>query len=218
MLTGASRTSRLRLLVPLALSAAAAFAGCASPYHQDRGALFGGLTGAGVGALIGKASGNPLAGAAIGAGVGAMTGSAIGESLDDIEARNRAEIEARLGRQIAPGSVTVEDVIAMTKSGVDEKVILNHVRINGSARPLQPADLIYLQSNGVSPAVVQALQTPPLRPAPGSAAPPPVIVEEYHHYDPWGPPWYGPSFRYRHHHGHHWHRRPSVGWGVSISN
>ena len=216
MLSSVSRTSRLRLLVPLAL-AAAALTGCASPYHQDRGALFGGLTGAGVGALIGKASGNPLAGAAIGAGVGAMTGSAIGQSLDEIEARNRAEIEARLGRQIAPGSVTVEDVIAMTKAGVDEKVLLNHVRINGSARPLQPADLIYLQSNGVSPSVVQALQTPPLRPASGSAAPPPVIVEEYHHYDPWGPPWYGPSFRY-HHHGHPRYHRPHVGWGVSISN
>jgi hypothetical protein len=190
-------------------------AGCASPYHQDRGALFGGLTGAGVGAIVGNALGEPLAGTAIGAGVGAVTGAAVGQSLDDIEARNRAEIEARLGRRVAPGSVTIEDVIAMTKSGVDEKIILNHVRINGSARPLQAADLIYLQSNGVSPAVVQAMQTPPLRQVPDAGAPPPVIVEEYHHYDPWGPPWYGPRFHY--HHGRHWHRRPRVGWGIAIS-
>lgn len=196
---------------------AASLTGCASPYHQDRGALFGGLTGAGVGALVGNALGEPLAGAAIGAGVGAMTGAAVGQSLDDIEARNRAEIDARIGRRLAAGSVTVDDVVTMTKSGVDEQVILTHVRVNGSARPLQPADLIYLQNNGVSPAVVQALQQPPIRPASTTQ---PVIVEEIHHYDPWGPPYYGPSFGYYHHHHHgpRWHRRPRVGWGVSISN
>jgi hypothetical protein len=193
----------------------ASLTGCASPYHQDRGALFGGLTGAGVGALVGNALGEPLAGAAIGAGVGAVTGAAVGQSLDDIEARNRAEIEARLGRRLAAGSVTVEDVVAMTKSGVDEQVILTHVRVNGSARPLQPADLIYLQNNGVSPAVVQALQQPPIRQA--APGPAPVIVEEYHHYDPWGPPYYGPHYHYHHHH-RRWHRRPRVGWGISISN
>jgi len=190
-------------------------AGCASPYHQDQGALFGGLTGAGVGALVGNAVGEPLAGAAIGAGVGAVTGAAVGQSLDDIEARNRAEIEARLGRQMPAGGATVEDVIAMTRANVNEQVILNHVQINGSARPLQPNDLIHLQSSGVSPAVIQAMQQASLKAPPAAAAPPPVIVEEYHHYDPWAPPWFGPSFHY--HHGPRWHRRPRIGWGISIS-
>ena len=37
----------------------------------------------------------------IGAGIGALTGSAIGGALDDIEARNRAEIAAQLGRPVA---------------------------------------------------------------------------------------------------------------------
>ncbi len=40
------------------------------PYRSDQGALFGGVTGAGVGALVGEAVHHPLAGAAIGAGVG----------------------------------------------------------------------------------------------------------------------------------------------------
>src|SRR5258708_32003966 len=80
--------------------------GCNSPYHADRGALFGGLTGAGVGALVGHATGHTGAGAAIGAGVGALTGAAVGSSLDDIEARNRAQIQARLGRPVGPGPAT----------------------------------------------------------------------------------------------------------------
>src|SRR5262245_9244443 len=92
--------------------------GCASPYRSDQGALAGGLTGAGLGALVGNAVGNTGAGAAIGAGVGALSGAAVGGALDDIEARNRAEIEARLGRPMPPGAVSINDVVSMTRAGV----------------------------------------------------------------------------------------------------
>jgi hypothetical protein len=193
--------------------------GCASPYRADQGALFGGLTGAGVGALVGHAVGEPLAGAAIGAGVGAVSGAAIGGSLDEIEARNRAEIEARLGRQVAAGATTIPDVIAMTQAGVSEQVIINHVQIHGMAAPPQASDLIYLQQQGVSNTVIQAMQTA-RPPSPQAGSPPPVIVEEHYYNDPWYPSgfWY---HHHHHHHGHGFHRhrhRPRVGWGVSISN
>jgi hypothetical protein len=178
--------------------------GCNSPYYADRGALFGGLTGAGVGALVGKATGNTGAGAVIGAGLGAITGSAVGASLDEIEARNRAEIEARLGRPVAAGAVTMDDVIAMTAAGVDEQVIVTHVQSNGVVRPLQTADLIFLKERGVSGRVIQAMQEPPRQVV--VRQPPPVIVEEHYYGGPWGcyP-------RYHHHH----HHRPRVGFGFS---
>lgn len=177
-----------------------AHAGCLSPYYTDRGALFGGVTGAGLGALAGSATGHPGAGALIGAGVGTVTGAAVGSSLDEIEARNRAQIEARLARPLAPGGVTVEDVAAMSRAGVEDVTIINHVRANGIARPLQSADLIRLQQDGVRTPVVQALQTAPVAAAPGGVAtpvvvpggPPPVIVTPYY-----GPP-YPPPYR--------WHR------------
>jgi hypothetical protein len=181
----------------LALTAA----GCRSPYHADRGALFGGLTGAGVGALVGNATGHTGAGAAIGAGVGALTGSAVGGALDDIEARNRAEIEARLGRPPAPGAVSMEDVIAMTQAGVSEEVIATHVRNHGITRPLQTSDLITLQNHHVSARVIRAMQEPPAQPVVVQSAPPPVVVHEY----------YGPPYGYYHHH----HCRPRVGFGFS---
>lgn len=183
--------------------------GCASPYHADRGALFGGLTGAGVGALVGNAVGNTGAGAAIGAGVGALSGAAVGGALDDMEARNRAEIEARLGRPMAAGSVTIDDVIAMSHAGVPEEVMVSHIRNHGVARPLQTADLIHLQSNRVPPRVIQTMQEPPVQAAPvvvHQPAPPPVVVHEY----------YGPPYGYYHyHHRHHHHHRPHVGLGFS---
>jgi hypothetical protein len=196
-------------IVPLLLWSCLA-CGCASPYHADRGALFGGLTGAGVGALVGNAVGNTGAGAAIGAGVGALSGAAVGGALDDMEARNRAEIEARLGRQVV-GSVTIDDVIAMSQAGVPEEVVVSHIRSHGVVRPLQTADLIYLQSNHVSARVIQAMQEPPVQGAPvvvQQAGPPPVIVEHvygppYGYYQPYYyPPRVGFGFSYHHHHRH----------------
>jgi len=175
--------------------------GCASPYRADQGALIGGVTGAGVGALVGEAVGNPLAGAVIGAGVGTMSGALIGDSLDEIEARNQAEIEARLGRRLGPGGVAVPDVVAMSRAGVSDEVIINHIRIHGTATALQTNDLIYLQQNGVSPAVVQVMQNPPAPAAVVHHVPPPpgrvVIHEPY--YPP--PHWHRPPPRI----GFHWH-------------
>jgi hypothetical protein len=178
-------------LLPVALTLAVVpFTGCCSPYHQDQGALFGGLLGAGTGAVIGGATGHPGAGAAIGAGVGALSGAAIGHGQDEIEAKNRAMIAQQLGRQVSAGAVRVDEVVAMSKSGVNEELIVNHIRTNGTAAPLQTADLIRLQQEGVTPRVIATMQATPPRPVqpmvveqPG----PPVVVESYPY-----PYYYGP--------------------------
>lgn len=175
-----------------------ALGGCASPYHSDQGALFGGLLGAGTGAVVGHALGNTAGGALVGAGVGALSGAAIGSGMDEMEARNRALIEQRLGHQIAPGAVTPADVVNLTRAGVSEDLIINHLRYRGLAAPLQTNEVIYLQQQGVSgqviatmqatqvatvqPQAVQPVAAVPVYPAP----PPPAIVVEQR----WGPPCY----------------------------
>jgi hypothetical protein len=172
------------LLVPMLLLAS----GCYSPYAADRGALLGGAGGAGVGALVGQAAGgHPVVGALVGAGVGAASGAAIGGSLDQIQANNRAQIEATLGRPVRPGAVNVGDVVNMSRAGVSEDLMITYIRSNGMATPLQSNDLILLQQQGVSPRVVQAMQTPPVvaGPPPVVVGPPPVV------YAP-PPPYYGP--------------------------
>ena len=155
-----ARMPLFAVLVLLVVTMSAA--GCRSPYHSDQGALFGGLLGAGTGAIVGNALGAPGAGAAIGAGVGALSGAAIGNGMDEVEAKNRAMIAQQLGRQVSASAVTVNDVVTMTKAGVNEELIVNHVRAHGVAAPLQANDLIYLQQQGVSPRVVATMQTPPL--------------------------------------------------------
>jgi hypothetical protein len=198
-------------------------AGCASPYYADRGALFGGLTGAGVGALVGDAAGNAGAGAAIGTAVGALTGAAVGDHIDADLARSRAEIEARMGRQMQ-GAVTAQDVVAMTQAGLSDDVIVTHIRASGVAQPLAVNDLIHLRNMGVRDTVINAMQQTPTRAAqltaavqptavyPAYAVPPPVVVAPY--YPVWAPPPPPIGFHYHHHRGH----RGRVGWGVSVWN
>jgi hypothetical protein len=201
-------TRSVCIFIPLMLLATS---GCRSPYYADRGTLAGGLAGAGIGALVGDAVGETAGGAAIGAGIGALTGNAIGGALDDIEARNRAEIAAQMGRPVAQGQATVPEVVAMTRAGVDPQLIMNYVNNSGMAQPVTAQDVIYLTQQGVAPNVIQTMQTPRVAQVPPPNAvivppPGPVIIEEYR---PYCPP---PHFHYYHH-----HHRPRVGWGISFS-
>lgn len=194
----------------LIVFALCATVGCASPYHADQGALVGGLLGAGTGAVVGNAVGDTLAGAAIGTGVGALSGAAIGAGMDQVEARNRAQIQAQMGQAVPTGSVTMADVVAMTRAGVDEQLIVNHIQAHGAARPLSAGDLISLKQAGVSPNVIQQLQNAPppavaqVAPVAYVPAPAPVVVEEIYYAPPVCHPCYP---RYRH--------GPRFGWGFS---
>ncbi len=201
-----------RWCAPLLLIAAAS-CGCRSPYYQDRGTAVGGLGGAGIGALVGSSSGHAGTGALIGAGVGALAGNVVGGALDDVEARNRAQIAATMGRPVAAGAATPAEVVAMSRAGVNPQLIVNYINTSGVAQPIGPQDVIYLTQQGVPPAVIQAMQTPRVAQAPAvvlpGPPPGPVIIEDAY-YGP--PPFYpapccgpGPC-------------GPRVGWGISFSN
>ena len=179
----------------LTLCCAAAVAGCQSPYYADRGAAAGGLAGAGVGALVGNAVGNTAGGALVGAGVGALTGGAVGGALDNIQAENRAAIASQMGRPVAQGAATVPEVVAMSRAGVDPRLISNYINTSGVAQPVSAQDVIYMSQQGVPTDVIQTMQTPRVAQAPVYAVPPPgpVVIEGY------GPPGYwGPQYHYYH--------------------
>lgn len=197
----------------LCVLAATVVVGCQSPFYADRGAGVGALGGAGVGALVGNAVGNTAGGALIGAGVGALGGAMVGSAIDEVQAQNRAEIAAVLGRQVQPGAATPEEVVAMSRQGVAPPLIQNYVRTSGVARPLTAQDVIFLHQNGVSDDVITVMQNPPqpaaVQPVPMMAAgPAPVVVEE-HYYAP--PPYCEPHWR-----RHYYHGEPGVSWGISV--
>ena len=122
--------------------------------------------------------------------------------MDDIDAKNRAQIAAAMGRAPAPGAVNVNDVVAMSRAGVNDQLIVNHLNANGLARPLQANDIIYLQQNGINPSVIDAMQrtrVAVVQPAgavvvPGGPPPAAVVVAGPGYY-------YGPRYYGYYHHG-----------------
>ncbi len=203
----------MRTVAPFILSVlilSAASLGCRSPYHQDQLGLVGAGTGALAGAAIGSASGHTAGGAIIGGLVGATAGSAVGAHMDEVEARNQALFQQRLGRRLE-GQTTFDDVIAMSKAGLSDDVITTHIRRHGVAQVPAAPDLIYLKNNGVSDRVINALQNPPIEVAQAPPVRERVIVEE-HHYGPY--PYCGPHW----HHRRHYHHRPGVHWGITVGH
>jgi hypothetical protein len=111
----------------------------------------------------------------------------------------------------------MNDVVSMTAAGVDETLIINHIRAHGVAAPLTTEDVIALHQQGVSTNVIKTLQNPPqpvavAQPAP-VVAPTPVIVEEHHY----GPAFIPPPYPHRHWYPRR-HHRPGVSWGISFGN
>lgn len=183
--------------------------GCRSPFYADRGAAVGGVTGAGVGAAIAEvADGEPLAGAAIGSLLGAVTGGAIGSEMD-------ARHSMTMARVPAP---PLQEVVNMTSAGLSDDVIIAQVNTHGPTRPLSSSELIGLKQQGVSDAVIRAMQrgsaVPSVIQQPCVVAPPPVIVSPpvvpVHRL---GIPIHGrPPIRRARHHGPRW----GVSFGGSL--
>ena len=198
----------VRSLLVLAALTSIGLGGCATQRRTD-GAVFGGLAGTGVGAIVGHQLGNTGAGAVIGGIVGAVTGNAIGGSLDEIEASNRAEIEARLGRPPGPGAVSVYDVVELSQKGVSSATIIRHIQIRGTTGPMGTDDLLLMNNEGVDDAVQQAMMSPPAPPKKyvrREVVTRPVIVQRHY-------PLYRDPYYYDHHH----HYRPRHRSGISFS-
>ena len=128
----------------------------------------------------------------------AVSGAPIGTSLDDIDARNRTDIAAQLGRPVAPGPATPAEVVAMTHAGIDSRFIISYINRSTNMNPITAADVIYLHDQGVNEQVIQAMLTPGAACSRSDVArlmPPRIYIVE----DPWayyGYPHYGFAYGY----------------------
>ena len=141
-------------------------------YNQQRGTVLGGLTGAAAGAIIGDNSGEAGVGAAIGGVVGAVAGRVLGNAQDN-QIRSYQSFQQQQAIYQQQYAVSLQDVVAMTRNGVSEGVIITEIHNKGVQRPLEVADIVFLSQSGVSDAVIRSMQqTPPY----GAVAAPPVIA------------------------------------------
>ena len=188
-------------------------AGCQANNYTERGTALGGLTGAGIGALVGEATADrPLAGAAIGGALGAFSGASVGSGLDDIDRKVDAQVQQ--AAYVEPSRTTLHEVISMSDAGLSDQVISRHIHSHGFAGPLDAADLIALRQQGVSDSVISSLQDATSIRTRETVAMnrAPVIVEETYEAIPIPipPPWRRRCPPYV--------RQPGVHWGVSFGN
>lgn len=161
--------------------------------NKQRGATWGGLAGAVAGGIIGDNNDKAGAGAVIGGVVGAVAGGLLGNAADkDAElARQRAAYYHAQQQQYArqqqtaalQSAVTLQDVIAMSRSGLSDQVVVNQVRQRGYLGKLAVSDIIALHEAGVSENVITTLQTvgPPRKSPVTVARPAPAIINHHIH-------------------------------------
>ncbi|MBM3249994.1 MAG: glycine zipper 2TM domain-containing protein [Candidatus Omnitrophica bacterium] len=134
----------LCLCVPLAMC------GCQdAKTRAAEGAIIGTVLGAGAGYVIGKQSGHGAEGAGIGAAVGALGGAAVGSQINKPGTQQS---------QATTNQMTIQQIVDMTRQGVNEAVIIDRIRLSGSKFNLTSADIDYLKQQGVGEAVIQAMQ------------------------------------------------------------
>jgi hypothetical protein len=134
--------------------------GCSCMNNTEKGAGIGGLLGAGIGTVVGAATGHPLAGAAIGGAVGAGTGALVGNDQDRADARYERQRQA-INAARTP-ALSLQEIVAMSQRGVPESQIINQINASGAGYRLTGDDLIYLNDQRVSPAVISVMQSRPL--------------------------------------------------------
>lgn len=131
--------------------------------NTDKGAIGGGLIGAGTGAAVGHALGNTGAGAVIGTGVGMVAGGLTGNAVD--RAEHKAEVaQAKAEAIAAQRQLGITDVVAMAQQHTSDAIIIQQIRTTGSVYNLSPNDIGYLKANGVSDPVVMEMQATATRP------------------------------------------------------
>lgn len=119
------------------------------------GALVGGGVGAGTGAILGGGKG-----ALIGGGVGIVAGALIGHMLDESEREKVEENNPRTMKRIDNGEpLTVNDVIALHKSGVSDKKIMEMIEKTNSKYYLSSESIHRLERAGVSDKLINFMKS-----------------------------------------------------------
>ena len=155
-----------------ALVAALIAAGCTTyegqPDRTGSGALFGGVLGAGTGAIVGSATGHAGAGALIGGALGALTGGIVGNAMDQQQREILAQQNPQTLQRVEQGQpLGLADIKALSKAGVSAEVIISQIRNAHTVYRLSTAEIIDLKDSGVSERVIDyMINTPSLYPAP----------------------------------------------------
>jgi outer membrane lipoprotein SlyB len=128
--------------------------------RAPEGAVIGGVLGAAAGGIIGHQSHHGGEGAAIGAAAGALTGALIGSQIakpGQQQAQTQGTAPAAT-QQPSPNQMSMQQIIDLSKQGVNEAVIIDKIRLTNSRFNLTADDINNLKQQGVSQKVIDAMQ------------------------------------------------------------
>jgi hypothetical protein len=151
-----------------------------------------------------------------------------GRSMPDPGEKARVPVAKTPRIQLPNHPLSFVDVVVLTHQGVRDDSILQLIRQYGIQRPLGASEVVSLHREGVSDAVIIALQqcpgpvvtpaatvvasptavVPPTVVVPVPVYPRPVVIQEYRYVPPPVRFYYSYPPPYHHHHG--------LGWGISI--
>lgn len=146
--------------------------------YKRQDAAVGGLAGAVIGGIIGHQNDETPEGALIGGAVGAIAGGLLGDAKDkQVQRQHYYRHQAWQQRQQQLGrAVTISDVINMSRSGLSDSVIINHIHTNGVIGHIGTREIISMHNSGVRENVITAMQQAP--PAGSRTARETVVVHE----------------------------------------
>ena len=137
-----------------------------TPVQQNT--IKGGVAGAVIGGIVGHQNDETAEGVAIGAALGALTGNIVGKSQEQ-EALRQQQYQAHLQQQEQlqlqqqqerlNRAVSLNDVVAMTNSGMSDELIITQIVNNGVQQQIGVSEVIALHQNGVREPVIQAMQS-----------------------------------------------------------
>lgn len=156
-------------------------------YNTAKGAGLGGAAGAIIGGVIGHQNDELAEGALIGGAVGALAGGVMGNNRDRYEAQAYQNYQYRQyqAQQNYRRAVSLSDVIVMSRNGLSDSVIMNHIQLHGVQQRPAVHDVITLHNQGVSEAVISAMQSAPIGRGYSTG---PVVVEQYRVVPAYPPP------------------------------
>jgi outer membrane lipoprotein SlyB len=166
-------------LILTVASLAVLLTGCQNPdgtqNNTGSGALIGGAMGAVTGAAIGGRR-NGAEDAALGMAAGAVAGGLMGLAVDrDQEARLKAQAPQTYVRVDQGQPLSVADVKALARAGINEDVIINQIRASHTVYHLSAADIVDLRDSGVTNNVINyMISTPSLV----GDVPPPAVIQQ----------------------------------------
>ncbi|MCM8787525.1 MAG: glycine zipper domain-containing protein [Candidatus Omnitrophica bacterium] len=142
------------ILVAIILSIT--FLGCQTTKTRAvEGGVIGGVLGAGAGYAIGQTTHHGAEGAGIGAAIGAISGAIIGSQIEKPQSNPITGSSSQISN---PNQMSLQQIVELTKQGIDEDVIIDRIRLTNSKFNLTAEDIAYLQKEGVSARVIAQMQ------------------------------------------------------------